>query len=101
MPSKTIPYGQRLAPQVVDEIAQHTPDRTYAILPKTDKLDGGFEDLTFEQYANAVNKLAWWLVKELGTVEDDADFPTLAYIGPNDLRYALLCYAAIKAHRKV
>ncbi|KAF2138742.1 uncharacterized protein K452DRAFT_300824 [Aplosporella prunicola CBS 121167] len=92
-------YGYRLMPTLVDERARGTPDRVYAITPKTADIADGYGETTYSQVARAVNKLAWWLDEELGKCTET--FDTIAYIGPRDLRYAFIVLAATKAHRKV
>lgn len=46
--------------------------------------------------ANAVNRCAHRIVEVCGTPEKDT-FPTIAYLGPNDVRYIVLMIAAVKA----
>lgn len=100
MGSQTEPYGRRLIPTMIDDRALETPNRQFAIIPKSDNLQDGFKSLSYQSYANAINKLSWWLEDRLGR-SHETDFETVAYIGPNDLRYAMLCTAAVKTHRQV
>lgn len=85
--------GQRLLPHVIDYYAHHQPDRVFASIFKSEDLDNGFEDITAETMATAVNYMAWWLTKNLKTRSKRR---TLAYIGPSDLRYTVIFLAAIK-----
>ena len=53
--------------------------------------------------ANAVNTLAWWIDENVGRLEEGKKNrkETLVYIGPNDIRYAVLCLASIVTGYKV
>ncbi|KAJ6103788.1 hypothetical protein N7486_004010 [Penicillium sp. IBT 16267x] len=85
--------GQRLLPHVIDHCAHHEPDRVFASICKSGDPDNGFEDITAETMATAVNYMAWWLTKNLKTRNKRR---TLAYVGPSDLRYTVIFLAAIK-----
>lgn len=83
----------------VDKLATSFPDRVYAAYPKSPlTYDAGFRDYTYHDLASAVNGLAWLLRNALGhgTVPE-----TLAYIGPNDIRYPALILGAAKVGHKV
>lgn len=58
----------------------------------------GYRKITYRELASAVNGAAKWLVDTLGAGQD---FETLAYIGPNDVRYPFLILGAVKAGYKV
>lgn len=92
------PYGSRLLPQVVDELSRSDPTRVYATLPRSSDLSRGFRDVTMLEIAMAVNKLAWWIEMNLGR---STVFETIAYIGPSDLRHAIVFLAAVKCGYKV
>lgn len=95
--SKQNPY--RLIPNIVDQIAQDEPDKPYIELPISPiDFNAGFRQITYGVLANAVNGVAWWLTQTLGP---GTGFPTLAYIGPNDLGHNLLLLGAIKAGYKM
>lgn len=79
--------GQRLLPSVVDDIARSDPSRVLYSTPKTRNPRDGFRNITAAQFSQAVNRCAWHLHKQLGP---GADFPTVLYIGPQDLVYAIL-----------
>jgi hypothetical protein len=87
------PYGKRLIPVTVDQIAHLTPNKTLACIPFTYDLKDGFRDVSFGDFARAVDRTAWWLESSLGK---STTFTTLAYIGPSDLRYFILIIAACK-----
>ncbi|KAI9707979.1 MAG: hypothetical protein M1820_004398 [Bogoriella megaspora] len=92
--SSHAPKGQRLLPTTIDTIARETPDRICMSLPRTSNLaDDGFEDITFARFANAINRLTWWMEGSFGKAEG---FETVAYIGRSDARYLVLGVAAAK-----
>ena len=93
------PAGKQLLNNVVDRTARVTPDLVYAELPRSSvDLSQGFRQVTYRQFANAIDGMAWWFRENLGLSET---FETLTYIGPNDLRYNLLLLGAVKASYKV
>ena len=92
------PYGARLLPQVVDELSRSDPTRVYATFPLSSDLSHGFRDVTMLEVAQSINKLAWWIEMNLGR---STVFETIAYIGPSDLRYAIVFLAAVKCGYKV
>ncbi|KAL6713342.1 hypothetical protein ACLMJK_008807 [Lecanora helva] len=84
---------------VVDRIAKVTPDSVYAELPRSPvDLSQGFRQVTYRDFANAINGIAWFLRTNLGPSET---FETLTYIGPNDLRHNLLLLGSVKAGYKM
>ncbi|MCJ1314533.1 hypothetical protein MMC25_008215 [Agyrium rufum] len=111
-------YGRRLIPNIIDERARREPDRpvysipissanvsrdfedisargaVYSVPVSADDLSHGFRDISARDFANAVDRVAWWLEAELGK---GVSFPTIGYIGPHDIRYALLTLGCIKA----
>ena len=90
---------RHLLPRAIDEISASHPDRIWAEYPRSkSSYAEGFNAVTYAQFANAINGTAWWLRQTFGRPED---FQTLAYIGPNDIRYALLLIGAIKSGFKV
>lgn len=84
---------------IVDYRAKKTPQALYAEFPvSATSYDAGYRKINYAQIANAINGVAWWLNKTLGPGKD---FETLAYIGPNDMRYNVLILGAVKAGYKV
>ncbi|KAL8677234.1 MAG: hypothetical protein Q9186_006327 [Xanthomendoza sp. 1 TL-2023] len=84
-----------LIPNLVDKRAELMPDQIYAEYPVSPhSYDQGFRSITYHDFANAVNGIAWWLHQTLGSSQA---FETLAYIGPNDLRYPAIILGAVKA----
>jgi len=93
-----IEYGHRLIPLLIDEKASFAPDQTYCYLPRTARIEDGFQAITYRRFSNAINACSWWIEAEIGKSED---FATLAYLGPSDLRNILIIVAAIKTGHKV
>lgn len=79
--------GRRLLPSVVDDIARNDPSRVLYSIPKTRRPQDGFQDITAVQFSQAVDRCAWHLHERLGP---GTGFPTVLYIGPQDLVYAIL-----------
>ena len=93
-------FGERLLPTLIDEIATTTPNRVYASIPRDDAdMSNGFRDVTYADFARAIDDFAFWLDSALGRA--DGTFPTFAYFGPRDLGYAVVVVAAAKVGRKV
>ena len=92
------PYGSRLLPQVVDELARSNPNRIYATVPRSADFSQGFLHVTMLQISQAVNDCAYWLEHSIGR---STVFETLAYMGLSDLRYAIVFLAAVKCGYKV
>lgn len=79
----------------VDRLAELYPDTIFAEFPASpESYDEGFQKVTYGALSNAINSIAWWLEDTLG---HGKNFETLAYIGPNDLRYTALILGAVKA----
>ncbi len=92
------PYGSRLLPNVVDELAQSSPERIYATIPLSSDVSQGFRDVTMLEVAESVNHFAFWLEESFGR---SSSFETLTYMGVPDFRYAIVFLAAVKCGYKV
>lgn len=90
--------GRRLLPSLVDEIAEFEPHRVVFSIAKTKDPADGFQDISAKAFANAVDRCAWHIENSLGPAKD---FPTLVYIGPQDLVYVTLLFACIKTGYKI
>ncbi|KAI1461664.1 hypothetical protein F4805DRAFT_412942 [Annulohypoxylon moriforme] len=90
--------GERLLPSFVDEIALSDPSRVLYSMAKTKNPEDGFEDIDARSFASAVNRLSWYIDEHLGRGQG---FPTVAYIGPQDLLYAITVLACIKTGYKL
>lgn len=90
--------GLRLLPSFIDGLALVNPDLVFVEIPKTTSIDEGLHTISFRILARSIDKCAWWIQNQLGK---GRGFPTLAYMGPHDLRYLLLVFGACKAGYKV
>ncbi|KAI1361904.1 Pyoverdine/dityrosine biosynthesis protein-domain-containing protein [Xylaria arbuscula] len=89
----SIPYGRRLLPHIMDSLALEEPSRIVFSLPTYDGDSFSLRDISAHVFAQAVNKLCWWLRRKAG--KSNSVLP-IGYIGPSDLRYVLLVYACVK-----
>lgn len=77
------------------------PEKVYASIPAdNDDLSKGFRDITYREFRSAIDAAAYWLQEQLG-VPAHRSFPTFAYYGARDLRYAIFLVAAMKLGYKV
>ncbi|KAI1123749.1 hypothetical protein F5Y10DRAFT_45890 [Nemania abortiva] len=88
----------QLLPSLVDELARSDPSRILYSYAKTKDPADGFEDVSAAVFARAVDRCSWFIHQTLGPGKD---FPTLVYIGPQDLNYAILVLASIKTGYKL
>lgn len=90
---------KQLLNDIVDARASKDPKAIYAELPLSPtSFDDGFRKVTYWEFANAINGMAWWMMQKLGTGKD---FETLLYLGPSDIRHNVLLLGAVKAGYKV
>jgi acyl-CoA synthetase (AMP-forming)/AMP-acid ligase II len=107
MAARPSPWPQaigELLPLVLFRLAAEHPDITYAMFPiNPTNISLGYRKITFAQVANAVHAMAWWFEGNVGKLgEDKKDgSETLVYMGPNDIRYAVLCLGSVVAGYKV
>ncbi|KAK2015966.1 male sterility protein [Colletotrichum eremochloae] len=87
--------GQRALPTIIDERAVHEPERICFSTPYTSEPRDGWRKVTNKDLANVINYLAHVILETCGTPAPNT-FPTIAYIGPNDI----MIVAAIKAGYK-
>ncbi|KAJ5115819.1 NRPS-like enzyme [Penicillium angulare] len=85
----------RLSHVLLDEIAKESPDLLYCIHPKFHNGHLIWRNISFQMLAKAVDNLAWWIDEKL----TGGDQRVLAYIGVNDLRYAVFMLACMKTGR--
>ncbi|KAI0186100.1 hypothetical protein EV127DRAFT_463436 [Xylaria flabelliformis] len=86
-------YGERLVPNIIDDVAKNEPWKAFASIPVSEDLSDGYVDVTYRIIANAINRASWWLSENLGLANTSEVF---SYMGPNDLRYSIFIVAAIK-----
>ena len=96
---RSLNFTGGLIPHLIDQRAESTPNAIFAEYPiSTLSYAEGYRRITYTDLANAVDAAAHWLVS---TLDRSQEFETLAYIGPNDLRYPALIVGAVKAGYKV
>ncbi|KAK2028394.1 male sterility protein [Colletotrichum zoysiae] len=94
-PGARAAHGQRTLPAMIDERAVYEPDRICLSTPYTSDLRDGWRKVTNKEFANVINYLARVILDACGAPAPGT-FPTIAYIGPNDI----MIVAAIKAGYK-
>lgn len=94
----TNPYGRRLFPTHLDEIARTNPGRVYAAIPKTADVKDGFLDVTIGDIARCANFMARWIEDKFGK---SRNFETIGYVGLSDLRGTALFFGAMKTGYKL
>lgn len=87
--------SEQLLPNAVDRIAETNPGRMYAEIPFSIRtFDAGFRSVSYVDLANAVNGMAWWIHRALGS---SSTCEPLCYMGPNDLLRNVVLLANCKA----
>lgn len=90
--------AEKLLVKIIEEKAKWTPDHTFVRFPGEGWETKGYSTITWRQYANGINKVAHWLDEQLGKSENN---DTVAYMGPNDVRYAFVWPALNRSYRRV
>jgi acyl-CoA synthetase (AMP-forming)/AMP-acid ligase II len=94
MPNRRTAAKPSLLPTIVDQLARDQPNGLWGEYPKSKTtLGDGYEELTYKQFANAVNGVAHQIEKQIG--RRDTREP-LAYIAANDPRCSIALIAAMK-----
>lgn len=99
--SPPVPLFQRrqLIVNVADGLARNRPQGTYGYLPVSAfGYEKGFRRVSYKQFANMVNGLAWWLTATLGR---SSSFEAITYVGPNDFVHNAMVLASVKCGYKV
>ncbi|KAK0726325.1 hypothetical protein B0T21DRAFT_371384 [Apiosordaria backusii] len=88
-------------PWIVDQLAAEIPHGTWVKIPlsSTKITEITWQNFTFQQLSQAVDRLAYWIDEQLGPAALGRDEP-LAYTGVNDIRYPLVILAALKTGYK-
>ncbi|KAM0297090.1 hypothetical protein HYE67_011378 [Fusarium culmorum] len=96
-PSKQAQSHHNVLVKFVENIATNEPERPFVFIPSGDKAQDGWKPVTYVQLNNAINYMAHSLSKTITRSPGDEEFPTIAYIGSNDMRYTIMLFACIKA----
>ena len=94
------PYGHRVLTDILDNNAMQDPTRPWIFVPRSSSPKGGWKSITFADGANAINRVAHKIVDTSGRPAAGS-WPTISYIGPNDIRYLIFMFASIKAGYQV
>ena len=86
-----------LLPSLIDKRARETPDRLFCGIFQSLDVDSLLK-ITYGKYANAINRVAWWIKENLG---EGQGHPVIAYLGPPDILYNILSLAACKVGHQV
>jgi len=89
-------FGKRLIVNIIDERAYENPVREWVWVPRTNNPKDGWKVITYAQAANAINRVAHKVVATSG-LPKKGEFPTVAFIGPNDVRYLIFVLGCVKA----
>lgn len=90
------PYGRRLILDIIKERAHNEPNREWVSVPRSSDPKDGWKILTYLDAYNGINRIAHKLTRVCGAAAPGS-FPTVAYIGPNDVRYIVFALGAVKA----
>ncbi|KAJ5317676.1 NRPS-like enzyme [Penicillium antarcticum] len=85
----------QLLPQLVDDINEQDPDRLFCIHPVSQDRIDEWRHITFKDLFNAINRVSWWIESKLSG-KNNGEQHVLAYVGTNDLRYAVFVLACMK-----
>ncbi|KAJ5786433.1 NRPS-like enzyme [Penicillium pulvis] len=86
-------FGKLLWPTIVDHRARSAPSDLVGLIPKGSDVADGYQELTFDGLARAVDACAHWIEKHVGRAQHPE---TIAYMGSNDVRYLFLILACHK-----
>ncbi|OJD34061.1 nrps-like enzyme [Diplodia corticola] len=92
------PFADTPLPRRVDDIAASCPSRPWIIVPRTSDVHAEWRTITFGEFANAVNGTCKWIERTIGPVPDQRE--TVAWLGVNDARYAVVVTALMKTNRR-
>ncbi|PLB54029.1 acetyl-CoA synthetase-like protein [Aspergillus steynii IBT 23096] len=82
-------------PTLIDELADLHPDQPIVSIPcDNHDVSAGYRDVTYGEFARAVNCAAWWIVETLGSAS--SSFAALHYVAPQDLSYMVFALAVVK-----
>ncbi|KAK5991336.1 Non-canonical non-ribosomal peptide synthetase FUB8 [Cladobotryum mycophilum] len=84
---------------LIEQTATTDSSRPILYIPRTSRPEDGWEFITYKTVVNAVNHVAHIIHTQVKVnCDPEVDpFPTVAYIGPSDVRYLIIILACIKA----
>lgn len=86
-------FGRRLLTTLIDDRARRGHTRPYASIPISSDPSHGYRDISYQKYARAIDRCAWWIKAKM---PPSTIFEPLMYLGVFDLRYQILAMAAVK-----
>ncbi|KAF2098480.1 acetyl-CoA synthetase-like protein [Rhizodiscina lignyota] len=89
---------KRNSAALVDQHAIHRPETVLYTIFLSQHLKASRRDVTAKQFADAVDRAAGHLRAAVGPAAAKQETRKIAYIGPNDLRYVILMFAAVKVN---
>lgn len=89
---------KRLLSNMVDEVAERNPDQTFCLHPAGPGTAQTWKKFSFRELAIAVNQLSWYIDEH---TKESSNQESLAYIGVNDVRYAVFLIACAKVDKVV
>jgi acyl-coenzyme A synthetase/AMP-(fatty) acid ligase len=87
--------SSQILPQLIDDIAKKEPNRLFCIHPVSPDGVDKWRNITFEDLSKAINRVCWWIESKLGGKGKEKQH-VLAYVGTNDVRYAVFVLACMK-----
>jgi hypothetical protein len=70
-------HGKRLLPNYIDHVAEDEPQRVLGMIARSPDISLGFQEITYEEFARAVDFCAWWLHRQL---EQKDGSKTISYL---------------------
>ena len=70
--------GNRLLPTWIDKVGRESPEKSWALMPRSMHLEDGFREYQYRHLIAAIDSVAWWIESIIGR---GADFDTVAYMG--------------------
>ncbi|KAL9476143.1 hypothetical protein ACSS6W_005984 [Trichoderma asperelloides] len=101
MGSIATPEETRSIINIIEDDAASDPNRPFIFVPRSTQPQDGWEPVTYKQLTNAVNHVAHIITQMVSNDIQKDHFPTIGYIGPNDVRYIILMLACMKAKCQV
>ena len=76
--SEPTALGKRLLPTWIDKVGRETPEKVWAMMPRSADLKDGFREYHYNHLVAAIDTLAWWIESTIGR---STTFETVAYMG--------------------
>ena len=70
--------GKRLLPTYIDRLGHESPEKSWALIPRSKDLKDGFGEYRYRHLVAAIDSVAWWIESLIGR---STIFETVAYMG--------------------